>query len=79
MCKLVASTFSNVVLYSCMTYRQSKSSGTDCGSWSMCASSQAVITNDLVLYLHYLRCTKLNIIIGNPQVSWPIVIVVETS
>ena len=47
-------------------------------SWSLCASSQAIETSDLVLYACCLSYTKWNTKAGNPQVSQPIVIAMET-
>ena len=47
-------------------------------SWSVHLSSQAVITNNLVLYSHYLRYTKLNTMVRNQLVGQTIVIVMET-
>ena len=48
-------------------------------SWSMHAGNQAIVTNDLVLCLHYLGCTKLNTKVKNQLTSQPIVIVVGTN
>ena len=47
-------------------------------SWLARASNQAIMTNDLVLYLHYLRFTKLNTKARNQPTSQPIAIVVVT-
>ena len=48
-------------------------------SWSAHAGSQAIVTNDLVLCLHYLGCTKSNTKVRNQLTSQPITIVVGTN
>ena len=47
-------------------------------SWLAYASSQAVMTNNLVLCSYYPRCTKLNTKARNEPTSQPIAIVVAT-
>ena len=45
--------------------------------WSTSVSSQAIMTNDLVIHLPLFRCTKWNTMVGNQLVSQPIVIVLK--
>ena len=47
-------------------------------SWLVYASSQAVMTKNLVLCLYYLRCTKLNTKARNQPTNQPIAIIVAT-
>ena len=47
-------------------------------SWLVHESNQAVMTNDLVLYLHYPSCTKLSTMVRNQPTNQPIAIVVVT-
>ena len=46
--------------------------------WLARASNQAIMTNDLVLYLRYPRCTELNTKVRNQLTSQPIAIVIAT-
>ena len=46
--------------------------------WSACAISQAIMKNNLVLYLCYLGCTKLNTKARNELTIQPTAIIVGT-
>ena len=47
-------------------------------SWSGHASSQAIVPNNLLLYPHYLMCTKLNTMVKKWLISQPTVIIAVT-